>query len=164
MDSDPDLLTLTADIVSAHVGHNSVAVGDLATLIEQVHGALARLATTVPEVPPEKAKAPVVSARASIRPDYLVCMECGKRQKMLKRHLQTAHAMSPPQYRKDYGLPKEYPMVAPNYAASRRELAISIGLGRKREDPPITEPPADAAKPKTMRRRNAPTKPPLATE
>jgi len=126
-----NLVTLTADIVSAHVANNSVAVGDLATLIQNVHGALAALNAPPAEAPPELKKA-VVSVRASVKPDYLVCMECGSRQKMLKRHVARAHGMTPAQYRTDYGLPVDYPMVAPNYSASRRALAHSIGLGRKR--------------------------------
>lgn len=125
-----DLVTLTADIVSAHVSNNSVAVGDLPNLIQSVHGALAALAEPPAAVEPERKKA-LVSARASIRPDFLVCMECGGRQKTLKRHLAVAHGMTPDQYRADYGLPASYPMTAPNYSEERRALAKSLGLGRK---------------------------------
>jgi predicted transcriptional regulator len=125
------LITLTADIVSAHVANNSVAVGDVANLVAQVHAALAKLGQPQASAPPA-AKIPVVSVRASIKPDYIVCMECGQKQKMLKRHLQTNHNMSPDQYRSDYGLPKEYPMVAPTYSEQRRTLANNIGLGRKK--------------------------------
>lgn len=134
MEPTTDLLTLTANIVSAHVGHNSVAVGDVAALVARVHGALASL-SAAPAPEPVAEKTPAVSVRASIRPDYLACMECGKRQKMLKRHLQTAHGLTPQQYRQTFTLPSDYPMVAANHAASRRELAISIGLGRKPEAP-----------------------------
>lgn len=134
MEPTTDLLTLTADIVSAHVGHNSVAVGDVAALVARVHGALASL-SAAPAPEPVAEKTPAVSVRASIRPDYLACMECGKRQKMLKRHLQTAHGLTLQQYRQTFTLPSDYPMVAANYAASRRALAISIGLGRKPEAP-----------------------------
>lgn len=130
------LLTLTADIVSAHVSHNSVAMNDLAGLVQQVHSALAGLGQAV-EAEPE-AKVPVVSVRASIKPDYIVCMECGKKQKMLKRHLLTAHGMSPEQYRSDYGLPASYPMVAETYSDRRRTLAKAIGLGRKPGQKPGT--------------------------
>lgn len=126
-----ELVTLTADIVSAHVANNNVAVGDLAGLIRNVHGALAALQAAPAEAAPEPKKA-AVSVRASVKPDYLVCMECGSRQKMLKRHLSSAHGMTPAQYRADYGLAADYPMVAPNYSESRRALAHSIGLGRKR--------------------------------
>lgn len=125
-----DLVALTADIVSAHVSNNNVAVGDVANLIQSVHGALAALKEPLEEAEPERKKA-LVSARASIKPDYLVCMECGARQKTLKRHLATAHGMTPNQYRADYGLPASYPMVSPNYSEQRRALAKSIGLGRK---------------------------------
>jgi predicted transcriptional regulator len=128
---DEDLITLTADIVSAHVANNSVAVGDVATLVANVHGALAGLGKA-PAAPSAEAKTPLVSVRASVKPDFIVCMECGTKQKMLKRHLQTAHSMSPDQYRADYGLPRDYPMVAPNYSEHRRTLAHSIGLGRKK--------------------------------
>lgn len=125
-----DLVTLTADIVSAHVSNNNVAVGDLPNLIGSVHGALAALKEPPQEAGPERKKA-LVSARASIKPDYLVCMECGSRQKTLKRHLATAHGMTPDQYRADYGLPATYPMVSSNYSEQRRALAKSLGLGRK---------------------------------
>jgi predicted transcriptional regulator len=123
------LVELTADIVSAHVANNNVAVGDVATLVERVYQALASLGTPAPE--PQQEKTPVVSVRASIKPDYLVCMECGRKQKTLKRHLENAHGMSPEQYRADYGLPRDYPMVAPEYSKKRSQMAHAIGLGRK---------------------------------
>jgi|SRR5947209_1104284 predicted transcriptional regulator len=124
------LLTLTADIVAAHVSNNSVAVNDLPNLIQNVHSALSEISGTaaVPEPKPE----PKVSVRSSIKPDYIVCLEDGKRQKMLKRHLMTNHNMTPDQYRQKWGLAADYPMVAPNYAEQRRTLAKSIGLGTKR--------------------------------
>jgi predicted transcriptional regulator len=125
-----DLVSLTADIVAAHVANNHVAVSDLATLIQNVHGALTSLQQPATEPEPERKKA-LVSVRASVKPDHLVCMECGRKQKTLKRHLATAHGMSPDQYRADYGLPADYPMVAPQYAEQRRALAHAIGLGRK---------------------------------
>ena len=107
------LLTLTADIVAAHVGSNSVAVNDLPQLIANVHGALAMLgAVAETEVQAE----PKVSIRSSIKPDYIVCLEDGKRLKMLKRHLISHYQMTPDQYRKKWGLNSDYPMVAPNYA------------------------------------------------
>lgn len=123
------LVTLTADIVAAHVANNTIAVGDVPALVQQVYGALASLGDEAPA--PVEEKQPVVSVKASIKPDYIVCMECGRKQKTLKRHLQTAHGMSPQQYRDDYGLPRDYPMVAPNYSKRRSEMAQSIGLGRK---------------------------------
>ena len=124
------LVTLTADIVAAHVSNNSVAVNDLPTLIQNVHGALTGIASAgaAPEAKPE----PKVSVRASIKPDYIVCLEDGKKQKMLKRHLMTNHGMTPDEYRQKWGLAADYPMVAPNYAEQRRTLAKSIGLGTKR--------------------------------
>lgn len=124
------LLTLTADIVAAHVSNNSVAVNDLPNLIQNVHGALTEISAqpTAPEAKPE----PKVSIRSSIKPDYIVCLEDGKRQKMLKRHLMTNHNMTPDEYRQKWGLSADYPMVAPNYAEQRRNLAKSIGLGTKR--------------------------------
>ena len=124
------LLTLTADIVAAHVSNNSVAVNDLQNLIQNVHAALTEISgqPAAPEARPE----PKVSIRASIKPDYIVCLEDGKRQKMLKRHLMTNHNMTPDEYRQKWGLSADYPMVAPNYAEQRRNLAKSIGLGTKR--------------------------------
>jgi predicted transcriptional regulator len=122
-------ITLTADIVAAHVSNNSVAVSDLPTLIANVHGALAALGSgaTAPAVRQE----PAVSIRASIKPDYIVCLDDGKKLKMLKRHLMTHYGMTPDDYRAKWGLPADYPMVAPNYAETRRMLAKKIGLGRK---------------------------------
>jgi predicted transcriptional regulator len=125
------LVELTADIVSAHVANNTLAVGDVANLVQRVYEALSGLGAAQPEVVEEKT--PVVSVRASIKPDFLVCMECGRKQKTLRRHLMTSHNMTPEQYRTDYGLPRDYPMVAPNYSEQRRAMAHSIGLGRKKE-------------------------------
>jgi predicted transcriptional regulator len=125
-----DLITLTADIVAAHVSNNSVAVRDIGNVVQRVHEALAALAA--PAAPVSQEKVPVVSARASVKPAYIVCMECGKKQKTLRRHLRTAHGLSPEEYRKDYGLPQSYPMTAPNYSEQRRNMAKSMGLGRKR--------------------------------
>lgn len=124
------LITLTADIVSAHVSNNSVAVSDLPTLINNVHAALAGLGT--PVVEPEVKQEPAVSIRASIKPDFIICLEDGKKLKMLKRHLMTHYQMTPDQYRAKWNLPADYPMVAPNYAEQRRTLAKKIGLGTKR--------------------------------
>jgi predicted transcriptional regulator len=124
------LITLTADIVAAHVANNSVAVSDVALLIGNIHGALAGLGGTAAEAEP--APTPKVSVRASVKPDYIVCLEDGKKMKMLKRHLSTDHGLTPAEYRAKWGLAADYPMVAPNYAAQRRELAVKIGLGRKK--------------------------------
>ena len=128
-DMNETLITLTSDIVAAHVSNNSVAVGDLATLISNVYGALAGLGQSTPEVesPPE----PAVSIRSSVKPDHIVCLEDGKKLKMLKRHLKTAYNMTPEKYRERWGLPTDYPMVAPNYAKQRSRLAKQIGLGTK---------------------------------
>src|SRR5688500_19859216 len=124
------LLTLTADIVAAHVSNNSVAVNDLPNLIQNVHGALSGIsgARSAPEAKPE----PKVPIRSSIKPDYIVCLEDGKKLKMLKRHLMTHYNMTPDEYRQKWGLNADYPMVAPNYAEQRRTLAKKIGLGTKR--------------------------------
>ena len=124
------LLTLTADIVAAHVSNNSVAVNDLPNLIQNVHSALSGISgnSAAAEAKPE----PKVSIRSSIKPDYIVCLEDGKRLKMLKRHLMTHYNLTPDQYRQKWGLNADYPMVAPNYAEQRRTLAKSIGLGTKR--------------------------------
>ena len=124
------LITLTADIVSAHVSNNSVAVNDLPQLIQNVHGALAGLGAAAEEAPAKLE--PAVSIRSSIKPDYVVCLEDGKKLKMLKRHLMTHYQMTPDEYRQKWGLNSDYPMVAPNYAEQRRTLAKKIGLGTKR--------------------------------
>lgn len=123
-------ITLTADIVAAHVSNNTVAVSDLPVLIANVHNALANLGS--PVVEPEVKQEPAVSVRASIKPDYIVCLEDGKKLKMLKRHLMTHYQMTPEAYRAKWNLAADYPMVAPNYAEQRRTLAKKIGLGTKR--------------------------------
>ena len=125
------LVQLTADVVAAHVANNNVAVGDVGNLVQRVYEALAALEKPAAGAQKEE-KTPIVSVRSSIKPEFIVCMECGAKQRMLKRHLMTAHSMTPDQYRSDYGLPREYPMVAPNYSEQRRALAHSIGLGRKK--------------------------------
>ncbi len=128
-DMQETLITLTSDIVAAHVSNNSVAVSDLSVLITNVYMALAGLGGTV--VVEDLVPEPAVSIRSSIKPDYIVCLEDGKKLKMLKRHLMTRYSMTPEQYRAKWKLPADYPMVAPNYAEKRRELAKKIGLGRK---------------------------------
>lgn len=127
------LITLTADIVAAHVSNNSVAVSDLPVLIANVHNALTGLGGVKVEAPVKQE--PAVSVRASIKPDYIVCLEDGKKLKMLKRHLMTHYQMTPDQYRAKWNLPADYPMVAPKYAEQRRTLAKKIGLGTKRRKP-----------------------------
>ncbi len=124
------LITLTSDIVAAHVSNNSVAVSDLPLLIQNVHSALVSLENPAPApvVKPE----PAVSIRASIKPDYIICLEDGKKLKMLKGQLLTHYQMTPEDYRAKWCLPTDYPMVAPNYADQRRTLAKKIGLGKSR--------------------------------
>ncbi|AXB76216.1 MucR family transcriptional regulator [Novosphingobium barchaimii LL02] len=128
-DMNETLITLASDIVSAHVSNNSVSVEDLPTLITNVYGALAGLGGIAPVV--EEKPEPAVSIRSSVKPDFIVCLEDGKKLKMLKRHLMTHYNMTPDDYRARWNLPADYPMVAPNYAEKRRELAKKIGLGRK---------------------------------
>lgn len=122
------LITLTADIVAAHVSNNSVAVSDLPVLIGNVHAALAGL--TSPSAAPAVAPEPAVPIRNSVKRDFIVCLEDGKKLKMLKRHLMTHYGMTPDDYRAKWGLAADYPMVAPAYAEQRRDLAKAIGLGR----------------------------------
>ncbi len=126
--NDADLLSLTAKIVSAHVSNNTVDATALPSLIQTVHKALANIGEE--EVPVEKL-VPAVPVKKSVFADHIVCLEDGKKLKMLKRHLATSYNMTPDQYRERWGLPSDYPMVAPDYAAKRSELAKSIGLGRK---------------------------------
>lgn len=122
------LITLTADIVAAHVSNNSVAVSDVSTLISNVHAALSGISG--PAVVEETVLEPAVPVRNSVKRDYIVCLDDGKKLKMLKRHLMTHYGMTPDDYRTKWGLPADYPMVAPAYAEQRRELAKAIGLGR----------------------------------
>jgi len=129
MEDSETLVTLTADIVAAHVSNNNVAVSDIPLIIRSVHEALAGLGTKKePEPEPQQ---PAVSVRASIKPDYIVCLEDGKKLKMMRRHLMTHYGMTPEDYRAKWNLSKDYPMVAPNYAETRRALAKQIGLGTK---------------------------------
>ena len=129
MEDSEMLVTLTADIVAAHVSNNSVAISDIPLVIRSVHEALAGLSSTAePEPEPQQ---PAVSVRASVKPDYIVCLEDGKKLTMMRRYLMTNFGMTPDEYRAKWNLPKDYPMVAPNYAEKRRELAKQIGLGTK---------------------------------
>ena len=126
-----EFVGLTANIVSAYVSNNSVAASDIPALINQVHAALLRVSSGQGEAHAEPLK-PAVSIKKSITPEHLVCLEDGKKFKSLKRHLRTQYSMTPEQYREKWGLPVDYPMVAPNYAAARSRLAKEMGLGEQR--------------------------------
>ena len=121
---------LTASIVSAYLSNNPTQASEIPNLISQVHAALMRVSSGRPETPLEPAK-PAVSVKKSMTPEYLVCLEDGKRFKSLKRHLRTQYNMTPEQYRDKWGLPPDYPMVAPNYAVARSQLAKKMGLGQQ---------------------------------
>ncbi len=123
------LLPMVAEIVAAHLSNNTVAIADIPRLIHEVHGALAALDQEGGWRQPAEPQEPAVPIKKSILSDYLVCLEDGKKLKMLKRHLRTAYGLSPEQYRDKWGLPADYPMVAPNYAKKRSSLARQIGLG-----------------------------------
>ena len=129
VDMTETLITLTSDIVAAHVSNNSVSVDDVPTLISNVYSALSGLggSAAAEDARPD----PAVSVRASVKKDHVICLDCGKKMKMLKRHLSTEHGMTPDEYRARWNLAADYPMVAPEYADTRRDLAKKIGLGRK---------------------------------
>jgi predicted transcriptional regulator len=129
--SSATFIQLTAEIVSAYVSNNSVPSGDLSALINQVHSALSRVSSGQVDTSSEPLK-PAVSVKKSITPDHIVCLEDGKKFKSLKRHLRTQYSMTPEQYREKWALPPDYPMVAPNYAAARSQLAKQMGLGQQR--------------------------------
>lgn len=143
MENPDTLVALTADIVIAHVSNNKLAQAELPQLISAVHSALSAIGAINP-AEPDVAKEPAVPVRSSIKPDYLVCLEDGKKMKMLKRHLKVHYGLSPAEYRTKWNLPKDYPMVSPNYAKHRSELAVRIGLGRggrgSTPTPPAPEP------------------------
>ena len=126
-----NFIDLTASIVSAYLSNNPMPVSEIPALINQVHAALLRVSTGRVETPLESAR-PAVSVKKSMTPDYLVCLEDGKRFKSLKRHLRSQYSMTPEQYRDKWGLPPDYPMVAPNYAVARSQLAKKMGLGQQR--------------------------------
>jgi predicted transcriptional regulator len=130
-DKPGSFIELTAEIVSAYVSNNPVPAADMPGLINQVHSALTRISGGQADAQPEPLK-PAVSVKKSITPDYIVCLEDGKKFKSLKRHLRTQYNMTPEQYRDKWGLPPDYPMVAPNYAAARSQLAKQMGLGQQR--------------------------------
>ena len=127
-----DVLGLTAQIVSAHVKKNAVPVEELTSLIREVHKTLAVLSEPDSTSSPAHGSSPAVQVTKSVFPDYVICLECGKKMTMLKRHLMTEHSMSVEQYRTKFGLPGNYPMVAPNYATTRSNLAKEMGLGKSR--------------------------------
>lgn len=129
-----ELLALTTEIVSAHLSNNTLASQEIPALIEKVYKTLAGVNGEVTPVSSTERPQPAVPIRKSVMPDYLVCLEDGKKLKMLKRHLMTAYKMTPEQYRDRWGLPADYPMVAPNYARQRSKLAKDIGLGTKARD------------------------------
>ena len=145
-----EVLSLTTEIVAAHVANNAVAVAEVAALIGSVFDTLSGLATSEASSPVELM--PAVPIKRSVTDDYIVCLEDGKRLKTLKRHLMTAYGMTPEAYRARWGLKADYPMVAPNYALKRRELAKKSGLGRR---PRVVEAPAPAPKPKRSRTKAA---------
>jgi len=124
-------IDLTANIVSAYVSNNPTPASDIPALINQIHAALVRVSTGRPEASSEPAK-PAVPVKKSMTGEYLICLEDGKRFKSLKRHLRTQYNMTPEQYREKWGLPSDYPMVAPNYAIARSQLAKKMGLGQQR--------------------------------
>ena len=127
-DQSSDLLALTTEIVAAHVSNNTVSVGDLPQLINQVYNSLANIGS-VPPAPAERPQ-PAVPIKKSVNPDFIVCLEDGKKLKMLKRHLRSTYNLTPDEYRVKWGLAPDYPMVAPKYAQQRSEFAKKIGLGR----------------------------------
>ncbi len=167
-DNTPDLVELTADIAAAYVGANTISPVDVAALISSIHGALAD--ATTPAVPDAVPQEPAVPIRSSIKQDYLVCLEDGAKLKMLKRYLRTRYAMSPEDYRAKWGLPRDYPMVAPAYAETRRGLAQASGLGRKKivEEDVIAPATKKAASPKPVtgepKKRGRPAKAPKPAE
>jgi predicted transcriptional regulator len=126
-----NFIELTANIVSAYLSNNPTPAAEIPNLISQVHGALVRVSSGRTETVALEPAKPAVSLKKSIAPDYLVCLEDGKRFKSLKRHLRTQYNMTPEQYREKWGLPADYPMVAPNYAVARSQLAKKMGLGQQ---------------------------------
>ena len=150
MNDKPEIIEMTADIVAAYVSNNSVTAADLPAVIQQVHRALAGVIDGATAQEPAPPATPAVSVKKSITPDFLICLEDGRKFKSLKRHLRTKYDMSPEQYRAKWSLPKDYPMVAPNYAQARSALAKQMGLGQGGRKA------ASAAKPAA--RRKAPAK------
>lgn len=141
-----DLIELTAEIVAAYVSNNPVPVAELPRLIASTHAAITGLSAGNTVEQPEEKLVPAVPVRKSITPDFLICLEDGKKFKSLKRHLATHYDLTPDAYRQKWGLAADYPMVAPNYSASRSALAKSAGLGRKPAAVEVTPPPAPKRK------------------
>ncbi len=153
-DHQAELLTLTADIAAEYLGNNNVAVSDVELVIQNIYRGLSKLSPAAPT--PEPKREPAVSVRASIKPDFIVCLEDGKKLKMLKRHLMTHYQMTPAEYRAKWNLPADYPMVAPSYAEQRRGLAKKIGLGRRPRKPaPAPAPEPQPTSPSKRGRRKA---------
>ncbi len=146
------LINLTAEIVASHVANNHVGIGEMRSLVENVHAALAQLEKPA-DITPE-AMTPAVSIRSSVKPDSITCLICGKKQKTMKRHLSVAHGLSPAEYRSGFGLADGYPMTAPAYAETRRTLAKKIGLGRKPKSAEVEAVPA-----KPLVTKSAPAEP-----
>jgi predicted transcriptional regulator len=154
--SAPNYIELCADIVSAYVSNNSVPAADLPSLLNSVYAALTKT-TQVQKEEPKAELVPAVSVRKSVTPDYIICLEDGKKFKSLKRHLRSTYDMTPEQYRSKWNLPADYPMVAPNYAMARSELAKTMGLGqqRKKGKAPVEAVANDAAPAKGRRSKKA---------
>ena len=127
-------IALVADIVAAYVSNNRMAPSELPGFIQLVHRSLCHIESGSPSFPPKRGE-PAVSIEDSVRPDHIVCLEDGRKMKMLKRHLKTTYNMTPEQYRERWNLPSDYPMVAPNYAQQRRHIAKGAGLGKKKKTP-----------------------------
>jgi predicted transcriptional regulator len=144
--------------VAAHVEHNPVPIGDVGELVQRVHQARASFRAAAPEEAPET-KQPTVSARSTVKPDYIVCMQCGTKHKMLKHHLQNGHDVTPANYRNEFGLSWDYPMVAPEYSDRRRALAHAAGFGRKRDGSIEARPKKAAADRSRGRFRKVPEDP-----
>ncbi len=147
-DSHENLTGITAKVVAAFVGNNQVPAAEIPAVINTVFSAFRDIGKPA-DVPAEPLK-PAVSIRKSVTPDYVICLEDGKKLKMLRRHLRSTYDMSPEEYRAKWGLPPDYPMVAPNYAAERSAMAVKIGLGRKRVAEPVAKP---VAKPEVEKKR-----------
>ena len=157
--SELDLTSLTADIVSAYVAHNALTSDKLPEFIGSVYGALSR--ASVQSIEPEKVELkPAIAIKKSVTPEYIICLEDGKKFKSLKRHLKTHYDLSPEDYREKWGLPRDYPMVAPAYAAARSDLAKNIGLGRRGTVVAGTQPeaPAPIEPPEKPKGRGKPTR------
>jgi predicted transcriptional regulator len=147
-----NIAELTTEIVAAYVSGHKLRVADVSSVINAVGTELAALGTGAASLALDKPE-PAVSVRRSVRPDHLVCLICGRKQKLLKRHLAVEHELTPNQYRETFGLKSDYPMVAPNYAEQRRELAVKIGLGRPKASARRSR--QSTARPKTAKRSGA---------